>query len=352
MASPNSTQDPSFFTALPSIFEKASDRTGLEPRFIRVGGHSIKIQFAGQALIEKLFPALEHLSCEAVPSPDLTISVWDSASTGITMPAPPWKKGDYLERGEIRGYQSGSIRAYYFLGADALNVLRPETGQGYFWVRNAADVPVYMSAAPFLSIFSDWFEPKEFRFIHAGAIGYPDGAVLITGKGGSGKSTACLSCLDSDLFYLSDDYTLYGLEGGPEVFGLYGSGKKNTDDLARLPFLSARTIDADGRDGEKSLFFLNKHFPGKLLPVSPLKALFVVRVSPGEGTTLTPAPPQAAFLASAPSSVLQLSGAGEGAFRSLARLVRELPCYYLNVGSDIRRIPQTISRFLKHGELS
>jgi hypothetical protein len=268
------------------------------------------------------------------------------------MPAPPWKRGDYLERGEIRGYQNGSVRAYYFLGADVLNVLDLEKGEGYFWVRDASNVPVYMSGAPFLSIFGDWFESKELRFIHAGAVGYPDGAALITGKGGSGKSTACLSCLDSDLHYLSDDYTLYGLEGGPVVFGLYGSGKKNTNDLARLPFLSARAAVPDDQDAEKSLFFLNKYFPGKLLPASPLKALFIVRIGPGEGTTLTQAPPQAAFLASAPSSVLQLSGAGERAFRSIARLVRELPCYYLNIGSDIKKISQTISRFLKNGEIS
>jgi len=50
----------------------------------------------------------------------------------------------------------------------------------------------------------------------------------------------------------------------------------------------------------------------------------------------------AALKALAPSTILQLPGAGQKALRSIAKLLKQVPCYVLELGIDQERIPGVI----------
>ena len=86
-----------FFQELYQTFQLAERRTkGSINRFYAIGGHSIQLRFAGPSLIPLITPAFEHLATEPTQNPALTVSLWDSASTGTEMPPPPWEETDYL----------------------------------------------------------------------------------------------------------------------------------------------------------------------------------------------------------------------------------------------------------------
>jgi hypothetical protein len=53
--------------------------------------------------------------------------------------------------------------------------------------------------------------------------GYGYGRRTVAGKGGSGKSTTALACLDSPLVYASDHYCSLTNEPAPYVYSLYDS---------------------------------------------------------------------------------------------------------------------------------
>jgi hypothetical protein len=53
-----------------------------------------------------------------------------------------------------------------------------------------------------------------------------------------------------------------------------------------------------------------------------------------------------AFKALTPSSVFQLSGAGEQAFRMISKFVRSVPTCRLELGTNLDEIPLVISRYL------
>jgi hypothetical protein len=310
----------------------------------------VHLRFASPALAERLTPALEHL---AAPPPrpgdraSLALHVADSASTGVARPALPWAEGDYGPLGFVRASGGGRVRATYLADSDALHLFNTETREAFYWVTDARELPAFVRAAPAATIFHWWAASIRRVMTHAAAVGTEAGGVLLAGRGGSGKSTTALACLDSDLSYVSDDYCLVTSGPAPRAHSLFSAAKAD----ARSRELLAGVIAAespDDRFGEKAIYFLHARRPRKLVPGFPLKAVFLPRVT-GGATALRPASAAAALKALAPSTIFQLPGPNPHALPLLAELVRRLPCYRLELGEDMAAGPRLISNFLREG---
>lgn len=337
-----------FFGQLGDVYSGAFRRIGkqIEHDF-SLAGNRVSLRFAGEALAHQILPAISHLqTAEAAEKADLSISIWDSVSTDQPMPPPPWSLEDCVERGEVRGYNDDRIRTAYFLGSGVLNMLDRQRGKGVFWVRDAANLAIWESGAPLLALLNWWFSGQHRQLVHAAAVGYPEGGILLVGKGGSGKSTTALACLDSDLLYAGDDYCLLEVEPEPFIHSLYNSAKLNPDNLERFPALGRLFALPSARIEEKALVFLHEQVPDKLTTGFPLKGVFLPRVTGLADTSLEPISPAAAMRALAPSSLFQLCGAGHEGFAVMAKLIRQVPCYQLNLGTDLPGVTAAISRFL------
>ncbi|HEY9296764.1 MAG TPA: hypothetical protein VIQ31_10375, partial [Phormidium sp.] len=338
-------KDPlAFFNTVYELYEKAEAASGgCIDRFYCLAGYKIRLRFAGSALIPYITPALAHLAIEPVSDPDLTVCLWDSASTNTVMPPPPWRRIDHdSKRGEIRGFNNDRIHTSFQWGAFALNILDSDRNLGIYWVETAEQLPYWEVGSPLRTIFNVWMSKRGIQLVHGGAVGLPSGGVLLVGKGGSGKSTTALTCLNSELFYASDDYSLIKSDSTPTVFSIYNTGKKNADDIERLPFLAAAVSNRDRLDSEKALYFINDHFPEKILPSFPLKAILIPRITGKTGTTLTSTSSAAAIAALAPSTIIQLPGAGKEACQVMMKVLTQVSCYYLELGTDLGQIPQVI----------
>jgi hypothetical protein len=283
--------------------------------------------------------------------------LWDDASTGTEMPPPPWfgygvhdpnggLKSVYGKRGEVRGFNTERIRTIFQWGSDVLSMVDIDQGQALFWTRNAEHLPQWEIGSPLRNILHLWLHQHGLQYVHAGAIGTPAGGVLLVGKGGSGKSTTALTCLNSDLVYVSDDYCLVSADPVPTVLNLYNTGKVRADNVHRVPHLASVIKSIDKLDQEKALFFLNQFMPEKLSKGFPLKAILIPRVTGNVDTMLTPAPETAGLSALTLSTVHQLPGAGPAALQIIKRLTRQLPCYYLELGTDLAQIPVVIKEML------
>jgi hypothetical protein len=181
--------------------------------------------------------------------------------------------------------------------------------------------------------------------VHAGAVGYLAGGVLLAGKGGSGKSNTALSCLNSSLSYLSDDYCILSLAPTPTLHSLYSTGKIHPADLQRLPFLATRMVNRERLDVEKALFFLYSEFSDKIATQLPLRAILIPQINGSGKTTIERTTSVAGLLAMAPSTMAQLPYAGSEVMEMLGELVRQVPCYYLNLSTDTQ---QTVHAIEKH----
>src|SRR4051794_7273185 len=99
------------------------------------------------------------------------------------------------------------------------------------------------------------------QLLHAAAVGTEQGGVVITGRGGVGKSTAALLCLEAGLAYLGDDYVVVALEPQPMAYSLYCTAKLDDGQAAHFPGLLALIEPRTGQRGhaepEKTVFRLH-----------------------------------------------------------------------------------------------
>ena len=194
----------------------------------------MRLRFAGPALVSRLVPALAHVATAPVPDPALTIRLWDSHSTGTTMPRPPWGILEHREQGKIRGFFGDRLYTVFEGGAKFLSVLDVARDRGMYWVRRPEHVESADTGSPLRTLLHLWLREHDVQLVHGGAVGSADGCVLIVGSGGAGKSSAALACLPSELGLLADDYCLMRPGDSPTIFTLYSSAKTNSDTLARL----------------------------------------------------------------------------------------------------------------------
>ncbi|BCM94376.1 hypothetical protein IAD21_06283 [Abditibacteriota bacterium] len=335
-----------FFETVRSGFERASANSGeVVEHFYSIGGYCVRLQFAGRALVECLTPAFEHLRIEPRSGFDLSVGLWDSTSTHTHLPPPPWAPEDCLPRCSVRDYIDTRIQVSYEMVKKILTVLDTDSNQGYFWIRDAVQLPAYQCGSPLLVLLHQWMTLHGRSLVHGGAVGTPEGGVLLVGKGGSGKSTATLCCLDSPLLYAADDYGLVGSEPEPYFYSLYSSGKVNAPDVSKHPII-AEARRAAILDTQKALYFLYSHFPEKISTGFPLRAIVVPRVTHQLETRVRPASAAQALLALAPSTLFQLPGAESQKFGRLSHLVKTLPAYALESGTDWSQIPRALGELV------
>lgn len=333
-----------FFDAAYQAYQKGEAASGGPvDRFCLIGGLPIRLRFAGPALLPYILPSLAHLATGAVPNPTLTICLWDSSSTRTSPPPPPWLGYDaYTRRGEVRGYNNERISTAHNMGADVLNMLDRGLGVGLYWTRDPRRLPSYEISAPLRTVLHWWANRYGRQCVHGGAVGTANGGVLLAGKGGSGKSTTVLSCLTSDLAYLGDDYCLVATDPIPYAYSLYSSAKLNADNIHRVPHMRPALSNADRLDKEKALFFLHQHYPEKIVAGFPIRALLLPSVTGRPETTLVPASDRSALTALALSTMSQLPCAGQTTLEILNQLVKQVPRYHLQLGTDLARIPEVI----------
>jgi len=336
-----------FFYRVHDAYCLAAERGEKESYQLRLGGYRIGLEFTSEALTSKILPALEHLLVNLDGPSDLKILLWDSGSSNVEMPSPPWNIDNYSPRAEISGFSNERFLTAYHLGVNALSMLDQDKNLAIYWVRDAAQIPYYESAAPLRIILNWWLSNNQRLFVHAAAVGMPDGGVLITGKSGSGKSTTALACLFSDLFYTADDYCIVSEEEKPIIYGIYNIAKKDYEDIERVP----QAIDAlwkeSGRAHEKAIYKIYEKFPQRILESFPLRAILVPDITHQSETRLEPISAVSALAALAPTTILQQPLSGKDILGRLARMVKNVPTYGLLLGTDTDQIPETISRFLK-----
>lgn len=343
-ALPREDQSVEYFQSVYELFKSSQQVTDPVERSYNVGGYRIRLSFSGAALLS-LSTALEHLATDDHLTPDLTICLWDSESTGQRMIDRPWQEEDFLARGVIQGYNTERIYTAFQHGSGAVSVLDKERNTAVFWAPDHR-LPYWEYGSPLRSILHWWLLGKGLQLVHAAAVGNASGGVLIGGKGGSGKSTTALTCLESNLSYVGDDYTLLGFDSGPVVHSLYNSAKLNSDHVQRFPALLPKVANPERLADEKALLFVNEHYPAKVATRLPVRAVLLPRVTGIPETRWKRVSVAMTLAALAPSTIFQLPRAGNEAFQFLAAFVRQLPCFSLEVGTDLSAIPLVIEQLL------
>jgi hypothetical protein len=332
------------FDAVHEAFTAAADAVGTIERTYRFGGRTVTMRFAGGALVPHFTPAFEHLEVDP-GEPDLEVCLWDTVSTGVAMPFTPWRDDPACVLGEVHGFHGDRVAAVYEAGANFLHLVDRERGLAVSWVADAARVPWWVGSFPLRLVLHCWLRDEPSQLVHAGAVGVPEGGVLIAGRAGSGKSTTTLACLDSPLRIAGDDYVLLDIDP-PFVHGLYGIAKLEPDMLGRFA-LAGMLVNGERVESEKPMLGLNVHAPERLSGGFPVKAVVLPRVSGAADTSLRPATPIDVLHALAPTTVFHMKVDRPRVLEKLSVVARRVPGYWLDAGTELEQIPETIMQLVE-----
>ncbi len=355
MSEPAATLSPSDsdrFAAFQEAWGRAAARSGRIERDFIIGGHRLRIELAGAALEPLLTDAFAHLAASSPGEPELTVRAWDSVSTGEPLPPGMGSINDYGRAARTGFLPGGTIRASFQRADFGLSVMDPGARLAGYWIPDGVgftplpQLPFYGRASPLRAILSWWTAGYGMQLAHGAAVATQAGGVLLTGTGGSGKSTSAVACLLAGMDFGGDDYVL--LEPGPRPFvhSLYASAKLGNPTLAgegsplRLPF------EPDACEFDKGIYMLYRRFPKQMVAGFPVRAVVAPKVTGVAQPVYRRISPAAALTALAPTSLLQLPGAGVAALASFRAVVTSVPCYALELGGGATGVPAVIAAII------
>ncbi|HEV7146104.1 MAG TPA: hypothetical protein VGN48_03805 [Pedococcus sp.] len=311
-----------------------------------LGGRRVRLRFGSSRMLP-LLESFAHLLTDEQESADLTVWLWDSPrGSSLTLPAADPR----APRGTRMVWADDQLRACYQPGQDTLSVLSAEGTQAWFWCADARALPYWEHAAPLRLILSWWLAAQGANLVHGAAVGRPEGGALIVGRGGSGKSTTALLSLLGGLVYASDDYVVVEREyrgQGPFIHSAFGSGKLDNAQCLRFPQLAPAIVNPDRVGDEKAVFLVNRFAPQQMAGSMPLRAILVPRISGLPDTRVAPGSAMVALAALAPSTIFQLPGEPGAELSAMAELVRSVPVFVLELGTDFAQIPERIDGLVR-----
>ena len=222
------------------------------------------------------------------------------------------------------------------------------------WISHHHQLPVYERGKPLHFPLLLWHSDRGAEVIHAALVSKNGKGVLFAGKGGVGKSTAALACIQAGFDYLGDDYIgLEACEDGLFVgHSLYSATWLMADHFARFPQLMRYAIYPERPEQEKTLALLSEVFPRQLCRTATVYALLLPRIVADSVTQIRPATKAEALFALAPSSILLRPNSGAATLNKLGRLAEQVPCYWLELSEEFQEIPLQIAQIIDSSEPS
>jgi len=337
-----------FFEQCMHKYLVAAENTGEIRQYYDIAGTTVCLTFAGEALVPYLSESLAHLRLPDDSKADATIHIWDSESTGVQMVPPPCKQHHYTDRGDIWGFNSDRIKTAFHWSEFSVNVMDLKTNDAVYWVKTTENLPYWATSSPFRTIFNWWMEKNGGQLMHAAAVGTEEGAVLITAKGGAGKSTTAVSSLLNGMYYLADDYLIVKKEPVPTVFSIYSTAKVGVNDKYRFPELKDYTAEHIDKNQEKDVVFLYPAFKDQIVKELPVKSILMPKIqSDEEETTFSSISFWRINRAMSFTTMSQLPGVGTHTHEFFHELCEKVPTMTLNLGSDIKKVPKALRNHIK-----
>jgi hypothetical protein len=334
-----------FFAEALAASSRALERVGKSAdRHIRIADFSVRLVFAGEAMQDSILPAFAHLEEKKIrEESDLTVTIWDGASTKTPVPFSADFWNDCTAWGEVRSLRGSHVHASRLMDVGVYSAVDLRNRQALYWTHDAGLIPNYARAAPLRSILHAWLRSRGRIFLHGAAIAREGQTVLLVGKGGSGKSTTALICAYAGWQYLGDDYCAASSSKSPQVHSLYNSAKLTSDQLLRFPRWAEADYGLKDPLSGKTILFLANDPDASLLSGGLLRAILLPAVTGAGQTTWSEESPLTLWKSLAPSTTLQLPGANQEDLTLMADLVRSVPGYRINLGTDYSAIPGAIA---------
>jgi hypothetical protein len=307
-------------------FDATCTKMAPELRHLSIAGRAVTVRFNSPVVAARYRAATSIMETASAGSaaPALEISCWDTESTGVSLPPMPWEGENLLHRDRVRGHITGDVRATYQRSEGLLHLYDARRSLGLVHATSPTAVPTWTDRAPFRTFVGWWATDRSMSMMHASCIATDHGAALVAGSSGAGKSTTAMTCVLAGFRFLCDDACIVELDvdGGPVVHAVYGRAKLDADAATRLGLEPAC-------DGSPLVIE-----PECAVRKAPVRVLLVPQIVGGHVTRVESMSRRDVMRTLVPGSIREGGGLGGRALQEMTRVVKELPCYRLLLGTD------------------
>lgn len=338
------------FNLMREAFAQARRRhpDGFRDAVYVLAGQPVRMRSVGRKLGEFIDLPFAHLRGvdRNLSVHSLAIELWDERESNVSCRIG-LSRDDLDLHPNLKRSADGRYASYQL--QHSLVCLDRVSGSMVGYVSNAEELSLYERGRPLHVPLGLWHKNQHMPLVHAGLVSKNGRGVLLGGSGGSGKSTSAVMCACAGFDYLSDD--LVGLElssdGGFVGHSLYNSTFMEPDHLKRFSQLERHAIRGMYAFEKKHLVLLSQIASVRFARSCRIDFIVLPRVLHRPRSVLRRASRGETLMALAPSSLLvgERSYAMEG-FNKLARLVEQVPCYWLELGGALDEIPRVLEGLL------
>ena len=322
-----------FVAAFKSAAQEALNRAGMRVAYFAPAGQTVRVRYAGATLHDAMARALAHNRIEPC-EPELDVIIWDSATSGVALPPEVGRPYDHQPRG-LGQLQQGPVRSLFDPDEGTLTMLDLASKEAVHWLPDAAQQTERERAAPLQTLLRWWLPSQGLTVVHAASVGTEDGAVVLLGDSGAGKSTTSLSCLEAGFAYIGDD--LCALSLGAEVIAhsLYCSAKLYEHNVRRFPRFRELVINPIRlAETEKAIAYLDAWDGGVMRRSLPVRAIILLQGKGLPAPVINPLWPARALHTLMPKAYRDFPGQGKTELAGLTRVLARVPCFTMQLASD------------------
>lgn len=229
---------------------------------------------------------------------------------------------------------------------EVLNVHDLASGRGFVWLPTRQAFESFRSR-PALPLIHAHVADTEWAPVHAGAVGRNGRFLLLAGPGGSGKSTAAVACASAGWDYAGDDFVLVAPDRR-RVEPIYASARVRPDVVSSIAdFVDRAQISLSHDFGDpRHELRLGAGRTGDGIAGGEIAAILLPRRTGATAPTIRPAGPAETFYAAVTITVAQLPGMREQLTSKLTALVRSVPAFVVDTGTDPSAIAPAFEQVL------
>ena len=192
-------------------------------------------------------------------------------------------------------------------------------------------------------IFGQWARQNGMLLLHSACVGCGGKGIMLSARGGGGKSTLAVSCLLDGMDFVSDDYILVNQEGPLRAMPLYRTVSLNQDMEALLkPGLPVIRIDRSRND--KLMMDASSYEFRDSLPVS---AIVYPNLTDDEFPSIGPASRGSVLVKIIDSTASQLGVFRDPEpYRMMSQRLMDIPVFEIKLCKDLQKNVQCLRNFI------
>jgi hypothetical protein len=310
-----------------------------DPQYYRFGPLILGLQVEGELMRHRLGMAIRHAKTSPPPSPGEVVRVVAIDGEVAGKIPPEWDLPTSERRHLERLHISSDGRRLLHHNPDTTNWTLFDRDRKFAlsWSSSAKNLPDWEDSFPLRSILH-WMSTEHACCLAHAAVVEKDGVgVLLTGRGGSGKSTTTVAALFEGLRTCGDDFVMVDQGGDqPWAHALYDTVKLDEPALERMAQLKPHVANPVRDADQKARVHLTDTMPQSLIESTPLVAVVQPVITQDQQPSLQQASAGVVLRALAPTTMFLLRGEERVLADKLTALVRRLPTWQLRLTQDPR----------------